>query len=96
VYSFAIILFELHAAGRINRLMAPFGETEMSAREVLERVVVAASAFRPRIEALEGAACADIVKACLRDCWAERVEDRIDFKVNENIQIANRRCLQID
>ena len=62
----------------------PFGEVEMTALEILERVSAVDRAgctapFRPQLDLLEN--CFDFVRTCLKDGWSEIPEDRPDFKV---------------
>ncbi|XP_020284969.1 guanylate cyclase 32E isoform X2 [Pseudomyrmex gracilis] len=78
VYSFAIVLYELH--GRHG----PFGVTELSAAELLKKVIArdGTSPFRPPLEQLEN--IFDFVRECLIDCWAENPEMRPDFKIIRN------------
>ena len=110
VYSFAIILYEIHYrpqeedASSIfepysrrdvpyfqvcfssvsstfsqGNLIRPYGDSAMSTREILERVVDPEIRLRPPIDALEN--CFDFVKSCIKDSWQEDSEDRPDFKV---------------
>ncbi|KAJ8947977.1 hypothetical protein NQ318_021078 [Aromia moschata] len=75
VYSFGIILYELHSRH------GPFGDIELSAAEILNKIIYcpnAASAFRPPLESLENSF--DFVRECLKECWAENPEERPDFK----------------
>ncbi|PNF22648.1 hypothetical protein B7P43_G07108 [Cryptotermes secundus] len=75
VYSFAIILYELHARH------GPFGDADIPPTEILLRVVRPEPGqvpFRPQLELLENSF--DFVRDCLVECWAENPEDRPDFK----------------
>lgn len=79
VYSFAIVLYELH--GRHG----PFGITELTAPEILKRIIVREMSlppFRPSVDQLEN--CFDFVRDCLIECWAEDPESRPDFKIIRN------------
>jgi atrial natriuretic peptide receptor A len=82
VYSFAIILYEIH--GR----RGPFGDTGLSSDEVLTRVLsTGPAAFRPpfdrssplpRLQSTECRLenCMDVVKETMAACWAESQELR--------------------
>ncbi|KAF7269654.1 hypothetical protein GWI33_017334 [Rhynchophorus ferrugineus] len=75
VYSFGIILFELHTR------KGPFGEGPLSSIEILNKVIHCSNPlapFRPPIDLLENGY--DFVKECLRECLSECPEDRPDFK----------------
>ncbi|XP_030761658.1 guanylate cyclase 32E [Sitophilus oryzae] len=75
VYSFGIILFELH--GR----KGPFGNSPYTSAEILNKIIHCSNPaipFRPPIDTLENSF--DFVKDCLKECWAECPEDRPDFK----------------
>ncbi|XP_074036399.1 guanylate cyclase 32E isoform X2 [Leptinotarsa decemlineata] len=75
VYSFGIILYELHSRH------GPFGDIEMSVAEILTRLIHCVNShapFRPPMEALENSF--DFVRDCLKDCWQENPDDRPDFK----------------
>ncbi|XP_032675177.1 guanylate cyclase 32E isoform X2 [Odontomachus brunneus] len=79
VYSFAIVLYELQ--GRHG----PFGITQLSAAEILKKVIARdpeAPPFRPPLEQLENTF--DFVRDCLLECWAENPDYRPDFKVIRN------------
>ncbi|XP_077268388.1 guanylate cyclase 32E isoform X2 [Temnothorax americanus] len=79
VYSFAIVLYELQ--GRHG----PFGITELSAAEILKKVIARdseISPFRPPLDQLENTF--DFVRDCLLECWAENPELRPDFKLIRN------------
>ncbi|XP_011254353.1 guanylate cyclase 32E [Camponotus floridanus] len=79
VYSFAIILYELQ--GRHG----PFGVTELSAAEILKKIIAKDSGtppFRPPLNQLENTF--DFVRECLLECWAENSELRPDFKMIRN------------
>ncbi|XP_011145363.1 guanylate cyclase 32E [Harpegnathos saltator] len=79
VYSFAIVLYELQ--GRHG----PFGVTQLSAAEILKKVIAKdpeTSAFRPPLEQLENTF--DFVRDCLLECWAENPDYRPDFKIIRN------------
>ncbi|KAI5694949.1 hypothetical protein M8J75_008129 [Diaphorina citri] len=76
VYSFGIILYELHSR------QGPFGDLSMSPATILTRVMYPAcnqEPFRPRLDLLENSF--DFVRDCVTECWAETPEDRPDFKV---------------
>ncbi|KAJ8909843.1 hypothetical protein NQ315_002849 [Exocentrus adspersus] len=75
VYSFGIILYELHSRH------GPFGDTDLSAAEILNKVIHCSNPinpFRPSLEALENSF--DFVRECLKECWTENPEIRPDFK----------------
>ncbi|XP_065155989.1 guanylate cyclase 32E isoform X2 [Atheta coriaria] len=75
VYSFGIILYELHSRH------GPFGETPLSAAEILNRVIhcpPGCPPFRPPLESLEHSF--DYVLDCLKECWHESPDERPDFK----------------
>ncbi|KAF5291191.1 hypothetical protein FQA39_LY14433 [Lamprigera yunnana] len=73
VYSFGIILYELH--GR----KGPFGETTLTPSEILHHIVQDGyQPFRPPLDSLENAV--DAVKECLKECWNVNPEERPDFK----------------
>ncbi|KAJ9587021.1 hypothetical protein L9F63_019386, partial [Diploptera punctata] len=75
IYSFGIILYELHARH------GPFGEPELSASEILHHVINTQPGqppFRPQLELLENSF--NFVRDCAVECWAEIPEERPDFK----------------
>ncbi|KAB0802102.1 hypothetical protein PPYR_04288 [Photinus pyralis] len=72
VYSFGIILYELH--GR----KGPYGDCALSASEILHRIAQCGSSLRPSLDCLENTV--DAVKECLRECWSENPDERPDFK----------------
>ncbi|XP_011686974.1 PREDICTED: guanylate cyclase 32E isoform X2 [Wasmannia auropunctata] len=79
VYSFAIILYELQ--GRHG----PFGVTELSAAEILKKVIARdseISPFRPPLNQLENTF--DFVRDCLLQSWTENPDFRPDFKMIRN------------
>ncbi|XP_071577574.1 guanylate cyclase 32E [Temnothorax nylanderi] len=79
VYSFAIVLYELQ--GRHG----PFGIMELSAAEILKKVIARdseISPFRPPLDQLENTF--DFVRDCLLECWAENPQLRPDFKMIRN------------
>ncbi|XP_070160139.1 guanylate cyclase 32E [Polyergus mexicanus] len=78
VYSFGIILYEIQ--GRHG----PFGITELSAAEILKKIIARDSGtpFRPSLDQLENTF--DFVRDCLLECWAENPELRPDFKMIRN------------
>ncbi|XP_066598424.1 guanylate cyclase 32E [Prorops nasuta] len=79
VYSFAIVLYELQ--GRHG----PFGITELSAPEILKKVISKEPEkppYRPPLDQLENTF--DFVRECLIECWAEEPEHRPDFKIVRN------------
>ncbi|XP_050465649.1 guanylate cyclase 32E isoform X2 [Cataglyphis hispanica] len=78
VYSFGIILYEIQ--GRHG----PFGITELSAAEILKKIIARDSGtpFRPPLDQLENTF--DFVRDCLLECWAENPELRPDFKMIRN------------
>ena len=75
VYSFALILYEMH--GR----KGPFGDIGLATPEILTRVMYPGDRpiLRPHLDKLEN--CMDFVKETLRVCWSEAPESRPDFKV---------------
>lgn len=69
VYSFAIILYEIH--GR----RGPFGALGMASEGVLERVSSPGGALlRPLLDRLEN--CMDVVKETMTACWSEAPDTR--------------------
>ncbi|CAH0555549.1 unnamed protein product [Brassicogethes aeneus] len=75
VYSFGIILYELHSRH------GPFGDLDLSAAEILNRVINCnnpLAPFRPPLGSLETSF--DFVRDCLKECWTENPEERPDFK----------------
>ncbi|XP_043487729.1 guanylate cyclase 32E [Polistes fuscatus] len=79
VYSFAIVLYELQ--GRHG----PFGITQLSAPEILKKIITRdplKSPYRPPLEQLENTF--DFIRDCLLECWAEDPENRPDFKIIRN------------
>ncbi|KAG8315278.1 hypothetical protein J6590_074376 [Homalodisca vitripennis] len=76
VYSFGIILYELHSR------KGPFGDsTGLSTAEILRRVIHYCGhepPFRPPLELLENSF--DFVRDCLKECWQENPDDRPDIK----------------
>lgn len=72
VYSFGIILFELHSRH------GPFGDIPFSPAEILNRVIRSNPPFRPPLDTLGNSF--DFVRECLKECWAENPDDRPDFK----------------
>ena len=76
VYSFAIILYEMHSRN------GPFGDNEMRPTEMLRQIInprAHGSYLRPQLDKLEN--CMDFVKETIRHCWSECPEQRPDFKV---------------
>uniref|UniRef100_A0A8D8RBI4 Guanylate cyclase n=1 Tax=Cacopsylla melanoneura TaxID=428564 RepID=A0A8D8RBI4_9HEMI len=76
VYSFGIILYELHSR------QGPFGDLGISPATILTRVMYPPcpqEPFRPRLDLLENSF--DFVRDCAVECWAEIPDDRPDFKV---------------
>ena len=77
VYSFALILYEMH--GR----KGPFGDLGLTNTEILRRVLYPGdNILRPQLDKLEN--CMDFVKETLTLCWSEVPENRPDFKVVRN------------
>ncbi|VVC38134.1 Adenylyl cyclase class-4/guanylyl cyclase,Receptor, ligand binding region,Protein kinase [Cinara cedri] len=77
VYSFSIILYELHSR------KGPFGENHgLGVSDILRKIIYhpqdGSNPFRPPLELLENNF--DFVRDCLEDCWAENPDDRPDFK----------------
>lgn len=78
VYAFAIILYEI-----IGR-KGPFGQTGYEPKEIIEFVKHVPGPdeepFRPDIEcALDTGICPDYVVSCIKECWDENPELRLDF-----------------
>lgn len=76
VYSFGIILYELHTR------QGPFGDLSIAPATALTRVMYPSNPqepFRPRLDLLENSF--DFVRECVTECWTESPEDRPDFKV---------------
>ncbi|XP_076054851.1 guanylate cyclase 32E-like [Oratosquilla oratoria] len=77
IYSFAIILYEVHSR------QGPYGLIDMSPSDILKKVMTGpeegGQPFRPLVDMLEH--CFDCVKIVLRECWAEVPEDRPEFRV---------------
>ncbi|XP_072387454.1 receptor-type guanylate cyclase Gyc76C-like isoform X1 [Diabrotica undecimpunctata] len=77
VYSFAIILYEI--LGR----KGPFGITGYEPKEIVDMVKIpnGEEPFRPDVQALYDSelGCDDYVIQCMKDCWAENLDDRPDF-----------------
>ncbi|XP_058835407.1 guanylate cyclase 32E [Topomyia yanbarensis] len=79
IYSFGIVLYEIFTR------RGPFGEIECTAAECLKRILHPLdpnTPFRPAIQPLETSF--DCVRECLKECWAEKPEDRPDFKIIRN------------
>ncbi|XP_012260738.2 guanylate cyclase 32E isoform X3 [Athalia rosae] len=79
VYSFGIVLYEIQ--GRHG----PFGITDLSAPEILKRIITREPGkppYRPPFDKLENSF--DFVRDCLVECWAENPDDRPEFKVVRN------------
>ncbi|KAG5673369.1 hypothetical protein PVAND_003425 [Polypedilum vanderplanki] len=75
VYSFAIILYEIHTRN------GPFGEIDCTYLDCLKRLTVPldiTNPFRPSLQPLETSF--DCVRECIRECWCENPEARPDFK----------------
>ncbi|KAK5645421.1 hypothetical protein RI129_006721 [Pyrocoelia pectoralis] len=73
VYSFGIILYELH--GR----KGPYGDCALAPSEILHRITQDGTpSLRPSLDCLENTV--DAVKECLRECWSDNPEERPDFK----------------
>ncbi|XP_054290482.1 guanylate cyclase 32E [Macrosteles quadrilineatus] len=76
VYSFGIILYELHSR------KGPFGDTTgLSTAETLRRVIHYSGQgppFRPPLELLENSF--DFVRDLLKECWQESPDDRPEIK----------------
>ncbi|CAB0016883.1 unnamed protein product [Nesidiocoris tenuis] len=76
VYSFAIILYEMHSR------KGPFGSsTGLSPRQIVHRIMFPqpnTPPMRPPLDQLETSF--DYVRDCLVDCWHENPEDRPDIK----------------
>lgn len=76
IYSFGIVLHEIHTRH------GPFGEQDISVMECLKRILNPIDPnhpFRPSLHSVD--TLFDSVRECLKECWAERPEDRPDFKV---------------
>lgn len=74
-YSFAIVLYEMHTRH------GPFGETGLTPMQCLQKVLQVQDnlyPYRPSLQPLETSF--DCVREILNECWAERPEDRPDFK----------------
>ena len=78
VYSFAIILYEMHSRA------GPFGESQLSDAEILRKIIKPDEElyFRPQLDLLEN--CMDFVKETIRICWSESPDLRPDFKSIRN------------
>ena len=78
MYSFAIILYEMHSRS------GPFGDCNMSPTEILKKVIDPKDGIfiRPQLEKLEN--CMDFVKETIRLCWSENPDKRPDFKSIRN------------
>ena len=78
VYSFAIILYEMHSRA------GPFGESQLSEAEILRKIIQPEEEiyFRPQLDLLEN--CMDFVKETIRICWSESPDLRPDFKSIRN------------
>ncbi|KYN04686.1 Guanylate cyclase 32E [Cyphomyrmex costatus] len=72
VYSFAIILYELH--GRHG----PFGITDLTVDQILQGIVTNNELLRPPLDQVEN--MLDFVRDCLLECWSENPKLRPDFK----------------
>ncbi|XP_017772272.1 PREDICTED: receptor-type guanylate cyclase Gyc76C-like isoform X2 [Nicrophorus vespilloides] len=79
VYAFGVILYEI-----IGR-KGPFGLCEYEPKDIIEQVKSVPQdgecPFRPDLEVLVDSeiGCDDYVMQSMRDCWAEKPEDRPDF-----------------
>ncbi|XP_037094252.1 speract receptor-like [Pollicipes pollicipes] len=80
VYSFAMVLYEIHSRS------PPFSGMGLGPLELLQSVIKRSSnnnpVFRPPIHMLE--TCFDCVRIVLSECWAEEPENRPDFKSIRN------------
>ncbi len=76
VYSFAIILYEMHL-----RKM-PFSYTDHTPREIIKRILVISQEFRipyrPKLSQLS--AVSKIITDCIMMCWSENSFERPTFK----------------
>ncbi|KAK9513104.1 hypothetical protein O3M35_001368 [Rhynocoris fuscipes] len=77
VYSFGIILYELHCR------IGPYGDRlGLTPKQIIHRVLCppknSTHPFRPPLDQLQTSF--DYVKECLIDCWQENPEDRPDIK----------------
>ncbi|XP_013384336.1 guanylate cyclase 32E [Lingula anatina] len=74
VYSFAIILFEVHARN------GPWGDAKMPPQDIIEHVKSTSNVtepFRPETHLLS---CKPHIVNCIKQCWTENPDDRPDFK----------------
>ncbi|XP_023221345.1 receptor-type guanylate cyclase Gyc76C-like [Centruroides sculpturatus] len=75
VYSFAIILHE------IMQRQGPFGNIMLPPKDIVLKVMNGPSEtgeiFRPSLEELD---CQDYIINTIKDCWAEKAENRPDFR----------------
>lgn len=74
-YSFGIILYEMHTRH------GPFGETGLTSMQCLQKVLQPQDVhypYRPSLQPLETSF--DCVREILIECWAEKPEERPDFK----------------
>ncbi|XP_054763655.2 speract receptor-like [Lytechinus pictus] len=78
VYSFGIILYEIaHRQG-------PFGNIDMSPKEIYEKVKSKEELipFRPNVMEIEN--CPECLLTTMQECWADDPETRPDFKMIAN------------
>ncbi|XP_064601524.1 speract receptor-like isoform X2 [Liolophura sinensis] len=71
VYSFAIILYEIE--GRSG----PFGDTELTPKEIVNKILSKPGEFRPDTSNLK---CPNFIVTTMKMCWAEDPNERPDFK----------------
>ncbi|XP_043213098.1 atrial natriuretic peptide receptor 1-like [Amphibalanus amphitrite] len=80
VYSFAMVLYEIHSRS------PPFSGMGLGPLELLQSVIKRSSnnnpVFRPPIHMLD--TCFDCVRVVLAECWAEDPDSRPDFKAVRN------------
>ncbi|XP_012940370.1 receptor-type guanylate cyclase Gyc76C [Aplysia californica] len=79
VYSFAIILFEIHSRN------GPYGVCEFTPKEIVERVITRdekGHPFRPRLS--EISSTPKFITDVIKECWDEEPMRRPDFKALRN------------
>ncbi|CAH0390267.1 unnamed protein product [Bemisia tabaci] len=80
VYSFAIILHELHSRkGPYGKDFVQEGHDPLTPFEILCRITQSKIEYRPNLELLENSF--EYVRDCLQECWDQDPEKRPDFKM---------------